>query len=128
MGLLRSAIEYKLVEAGGVFIEVPTVKIKPSQTCPKCGRQEKKALNQRVHDCLKCGYVEDRDVAAAQVMINWAKGLGTSLSNVDGSSSTSVPKEILHCGGLKQLAQTKRQKRLAAGLSGETPRSACDGE
>lgn len=121
MGMLRSAIEYKLAEAGGIFVEVPTVKVKPSQTCPGCGHQEKKTLEQRVHDCVKCGYVEDRDVAAAIVMLNWAKGLGTSLSNADGSSST-------FCGSMKQLAQVKRQKRLTASLSGETPRSACDGE
>ena len=82
--MLRAAIEYKLIEAGGVFVEVPTVIVKPDQTCPNGGHQEKKTLEQRVHDCAKCGLVEDRDVAAAQVMLKWASGLGTSLSNVDG--------------------------------------------
>jgi putative transposase len=42
MGALRKAIEYKLTEAGGIFIEVPTQKVKPSQTCPNYGHQEKK--------------------------------------------------------------------------------------
>ena len=121
MGMLRSSIKYKLAEAGGVFVEVPTVKVKPSQTCPECGHQEKKTLEQRIHDCVKCSYVEDRDVAAAQVMLNWARGQGLASLNVDGSSSTS-------CGSMKQLAQVKRQKRLTASLSGETPRSACGGE
>lgn len=120
MGILSSAIEYKLTESGGVFIEVPTVKVKPSQTCPNCGHQEKKILEQRVHDCPKCGLVEDRDVAAAQVMLKWARGQELSSLNVDESSSTS-------CGSMKQLAQVKRQKRSAAGLSGETPHSACGG-
>ena len=106
MGMLRSTIEYKLAEAGGVFVEVPTVKVKPSQTCPICGHQEKKTLEQRVHDCAKCSYVEDRDVAAAQVMLNWARGQELTSLNVDGSSSTS-------CGSMKQLAQVKRQKRLS---------------
>lgn len=104
MGALRSAIEYKLAEAGGIFVEVPTQKVKPSQTCPHCGQQQKKELSERVHDC-SCGLNCNRDVAAAMVMLNWAKGLGTSLSSVDGSSSTST-----HCGGFKQLAQVKRQK------------------
>ena len=104
MGALRSAIEYKLAEAGGIFVEVPTVKVKPSQTCPNCGNQKKKELSERVHSC-SCGLTCDRDVAAAQGLLIWAKGLGTSLSNVDGSSSTST-----HCGGFKQLAQMKRQK------------------
>ncbi len=112
MGMFRKALEYKLVEAGGIFIEVPTVAVKPSQTCPNCGHQQKKELSERVHQCSNCGYTADRDVAAAQVMLNWAKGLGTSLSNVDGYSSTSSH-SAKNTGGFKQLSQTKRQKPLA---------------
>jgi putative transposase len=104
MGALRKAIEYKLAEAGGIFIEVPTVKVKPSQTCPSCGIQKKKELSERVHSC-PCGLTCDRDVAAAQVMLNWATGLGTSLDKRGSDSSTSI-----HCGGFKQLAEMKRQK------------------
>ena len=111
MGALRSAIEYKLAEAGGIFIEVPTVKVKPSQTCPNCGIQKKKELSERVHNC-PCGLTIDRDVAAAQVMLNWATGLGTSLGNRREGSSTSVPKVRKDCGGMKQLASLKRQKLL----------------
>lgn len=77
IGMLRSAIEYKLAEAGGIFVEVPTVKVKPSQTCPQCGSQKKKELSERIHNC-PCGLKIDRDVAAAIVMLNWATGLGTS--------------------------------------------------
>ncbi len=117
MGALRSAIEYKLAEAGGIFIEVPTVKVKPSQTCPNCGNQKKKELSERVHHC-PCGFTCDRDVAAAQVMLNWATGLGTSLGNRGEGSSTSVPKERKHCGGMKQLASLKRQKLSTQPLGG----------
>jgi len=70
-GMLRGMIEYKLAECNGVFIEVPTLKVKPSQTCPKCGHQEPKTLEQRTHECRQCGYTNDRDVAAAQVMLSW---------------------------------------------------------
>ena len=89
MGMLRSAIEYKLAEAGGIFVEVPTVQVKRGQTCPSCGHQNKKSLEQRIHRCVKCGYWENRDVAAAQVMLNWARGMERASSNTDGSSSTS---------------------------------------
>ncbi|MCC5666400.1 transposase [Nostoc sp. CHAB 5784] len=68
MGALRSAIEYKLAEAGGIFVEVPTQKVKPSQTCPQCGSQKKKELSERIHSC-SCGFTCDRDLAAAQVML-----------------------------------------------------------
>jgi putative transposase len=104
MGALRSAIEYKLAEAGGIFVEVPTQKVKPSQTCPQCGSQKKKELSERIHSC-SCGLTCDRDVASAQVMVNWAMGLGTSLNKRGSDSSTST-----HCGGFKQLSEFKRQK------------------
>jgi putative transposase len=64
-GMLRSAIKYKVEEAGGFFIEVPAQKIKPSQTCPKCLAQKKKELSERIHCCENCGYTVDRDVASA---------------------------------------------------------------
>ncbi len=110
IGMFRKALEYKLIEAGGVFIEVPTTKVKPSQTCPNCGHQDKKTLDQRVHHCSQCGCIEDRDVAAAKVMLNWALGLGTSLTNAESLSSTS---EARSTGSLKQLGAKKRQKPLA---------------
>lgn len=122
MGMLRQAIEYKVLEAGGLFVEVPTLKVKPSQTCPSCGLQSKKELSERIHSC-PCGFTCDRDVAAAIVMLNWVRGFwrlppeldsapararGQELSslNVDGSSSTC-------CGSLKQLVQMKRKKLQA---------------
>jgi len=109
-GMLRGMIEYKLAECNGVFVEVPTVKVKPSQTCPSCGYQRQKELSERIHNC-PCGFTCDRDVAAAMVMLNWARGMERASSNVDGSSSTS-------CGSMKQLAQIKRQKHLAQSLDG----------
>jgi putative transposase len=62
--MLKSAIKYKVQQIGGVFVEVPTRQVKPSQTCPKCGYQHKKTLDIRVHECGACGYVQDRDIAA----------------------------------------------------------------
>jgi len=112
MGMLRSAIEYKVTEAGGVFVEVPTRQVKPSQTCPNCGKQHKKTLDERVHQCEKCGFQMDRDLAAALVMLLWAQGkllgFGTSLVDADASSSTAhTPKRA---GSMRQLGQMKRQK------------------
>ena len=92
-GMLRNTIKYKVEQIGGVFVEVPTRQVKPSQTCPKCGNQHKKTLDIRVHQCGVCGYIQDRDIAAAEVMLYWAKGtlpgLGTSLVDADLSGSTS---------------------------------------
>ncbi|MEH2372146.1 RNA-guided endonuclease InsQ/TnpB family protein [Nostoc sp.] len=104
MAMLKQSIEYKLSEGGGIFVEVPTQKLKPSQTCPKCGSQKKKELSERIHNC-PCGFTCDRDVAAAMVMLDWATGAGTVLDKRGSDSSTST-----HCGGFKQLAEMKRQK------------------
>ena len=41
-----------------------------SQTCPRCQiLTGKKLLSERVHSCPECGYTTDRDVAAAQVVM-----------------------------------------------------------
>ncbi|MBG1261082.1 transposase [Nostoc sp. BAE] len=111
-GMLRSTIKYKVEQIGGVFIEVPARIIKPSQTCPKCGNQHKKTLDIRVHECGVCNYLQDRDIAAAEVMLYWAKGilpgLGTSLVGAESPSST--PRTRKTAGSMKQLGAKKRQK------------------
>jgi putative transposase len=127
MGMLRSAIEYKVKDAGGVFVEVPTRKVKPSQTCPNCGNQQKKTLDERVHHCHKCGFTMDRDLAAALVMLLWAlgklPGFGTSLVDADVSSSTSETCKRKRTGSMKQLGQAKRRKHSPTGLVVETQTS-----
>lgn len=125
-GMFSSAIKYKLEESDGIFVEVPTKKVKPSQTCPKCLHQKKKELDERTHNCQKCGYIQDRDLAAASVMILWATNsgaFGTSVLRRGASSSTSIPKERKHCGGMRQLGAVKRQKHHLADGDSETPSS-----
>ncbi len=123
-GMLRSAIEYKVIEAGGIFVEVPTRKVKPSQTCPNCGHQRKKTLDERVHQCEACGFTMDRDLAAALVMLLWAQGklpgLETSLVDADVASATSDTRKRKQAGSQKQLGQMKRQKSALTGLDAKT--------
>ncbi len=138
--MLRTTIKYKVEQIGGVFVEVPTKKVKPSQTCPKCGHQHKKTLDIRVHECGVCGYVQDRDIAAAEVMLYWAKGIvpesGTGFVDeaapcggsprcgdcrADVSSSTSHTSK--KAGSMKQLGQAKRQKSKPTGLVAQTQTS-----
>jgi putative transposase len=120
-GMLRTTIKYKVEQIGGVFVEVPTRQVKPSQTCPKCGHQHKKTLDIRVHECGVCGYIQDRDIAAAVVMLYWAKGtlpgLGTSLVDAESSSSTSRTRKQARI--LKQLGAMKRQKSVEVSANSE---------
>jgi putative transposase len=145
--MLRSTIKYKIEQIGGVFVEVPTRLVKPSQTCPKCGHQHKKTLDIRVHECSVCGYVQDRDIAAAEVMLYWAKGshcgllprgdaksdgvspsgasggslpgLGTSLADAESSSYTSCTKALKLAGSMRQLGAKKRQKSVEVSANNE---------
>lgn len=124
MGMIKGALKAKLADVGGLFLELPTRQIKPSQTCPSCGHQEKKDLSQRLHECKKCNYTQQRDIASAEVMLLWysknLQELGTSFLNVDGSSSTSCTRKRKQAGSMKQLGQLKRQKSILMGLDVET--------
>ncbi len=103
IGELKSMIKYKVTEAGGMYIEVPTRKVKPSQTCPKCYHQKKKDLSERVHHCFKCGYKTNRDTAAAQIIENYIRGMERASLDAESSSSTE-------CGSMRQLGAKKRRK------------------
>ena len=119
IGMTKDAIKYKVIEAGGVYLEAPTRKLKPTQRCAKCWETTKKTLSgpryradpvyppDRVHVCQHCGHQEDRDINAAQVMLKWARG--QELSSLDGSRPSST-----NCGSMRQLGAKKRQKRLAS--------------
>jgi putative transposase len=128
MGMIRSSLIAKLDDVNGWFVEAPTQKIKPSQTCPKCGHQKKKTLDQRVHECDSCGYTQQRDIASCEVLLLWYSNnlpeLGTSFVDVDDSSSTSHTRSRKTAGSMKQLGQAKRQKSSLTGLGVETSPSA----
>ena len=125
MGMIRQSLKAKLDDVTGVFSEAPTKKIKPSQTCPKCGHQEKKTLGHRVHICSNCEYTQQRDIASSEVLLLWYSnqlpGFGTSLVDADRSSSTSRTRKT--AGSMKQLGEKKRQKSCPTGGGVETPPS-----
>lgn len=106
IGNLKRLIKYKVTEAGGFYIEVPTRKVKPSQTCPNCGHQKKKSLSERTHHCQECGFRCDRDVAAAMVMLNYARGMERTSLDVELPTSIS-------CGSMRQVGAKKRRKRTS---------------
>jgi putative transposase len=127
MGMIKDALKAKLSDIDGLFVEVPTRKVKPSQTCPKCGYQEKKTLDQRIHVCNNCGYTQQRDIASAEVMLLWysnnLQGLGTNLLDVDDSVSTSGTRKRKQAGSMKQMGRVKRQKSQLTDGDVETPSS-----
>jgi putative transposase len=88
-------LKYKAEEAGLYWVEVPTRKVKPSQTCYLCGIQFKKALSERMHKC-QCGAYCTRDENSSRVNLNWAlfgSPTGQELSEVWSSGSLAALKQ-----------------------------------
>jgi putative transposase len=72
LGQFFSILEYVCSKTDTYFSKVD--KNFTSQICPNCGTHTgKKDLSIRIHSCSECGYQQDRDVAAAEVVKN--KGL-----------------------------------------------------
>ncbi len=115
-GNLNKLLAYKIESKGGLLIRLDTKKVKPSQRCPKCGAVHKEwaPISNRYHICDSCGFEIERDKGSVLVMYNVAmnqqQGLGTSLSDVGLSSSTSLTCKRKHTGSMKQLGKVKRQK------------------
>jgi putative transposase len=79
-GLARSRLSKSILDAGwGAFLDILSdkaasagghvIRINPrftTQRCSRCGVHVKKSLSVRTHRCPSCGYVVDRDVNAAQ--------------------------------------------------------------
>lgn len=82
LGQLLQFIETKATVTGGEFIRVNPKYT--SQECSNCGTLVKKALSQRTHTCPNCGYVGDRDVNAAKVILS--RGLNLFNKNYLGST------------------------------------------
>ncbi|OOY07932.1 RNA-guided endonuclease TnpB family protein [Thioclava sp. F36-7] len=76
-------LRYKAEEAGVEFLEAPTRKLKPSQSCPACGAQKRKTLSQRQHIC-ECGCSLGRDEAAACVLLQWGLTEEARLKTLSG--------------------------------------------
>ncbi len=113
-GNLNKLLTYKIESKGGLLITLDTKQVKPSQRCPDCGTVHKEwaELSNRYHICSSCGFEIERDKGSVMVMykvvINQQQGLGTSLSDVGLSSSTSKTRK--HTASMKQLGKLKRLK------------------
>lgn len=67
-GQFFNILEHTCFKRGVYFQKVDAKKT--SQICPNCFNETgKKELSERVHSCQHCGYTNDRDVAAAQVVL-----------------------------------------------------------
>jgi len=67
-GQFLNILSHVCFKRGAYFAKVDANRT--SQTCPRCQTHTgKKELSERVHKCSECGYETNRDVAAAQVVL-----------------------------------------------------------
>ena len=67
IGQFFNILEYVCSQTDTYFAKVN--KDFTSQICPQCGTHTgKKDLGTRTHKCFECGYEQDRDLAAAEVV------------------------------------------------------------
>ena len=68
-GFLVNLLRNKFLYTGGVVNDLDTYKTKLTQTCPQCGNQKKKTLEERKHNCSNCGLMGARDYFSALLAI-----------------------------------------------------------
>ncbi|MBW4622258.1 MAG: transposase [Cyanosarcina radialis HA8281-LM2] len=96
-GSFLDILKWVCWKRGGYFAKVDPNGT--SQTCPQCAvHTGKKKLSERVHHCSECGYTTDRDVAAAQVVMQRgllfvADGQSVILPVEEGCVSTPMKQE-----------------------------------
>ena len=79
-----------------------------SQQCPRCGTHTgKKDLSVRVHHCPGCGYLTDRDVAGAQVVM--IRGVGAAGQVVPEIAWGDVLSGVIDLGKWKRTRKPKKQ-------------------
>lgn len=93
-------LNYKAEEAGSLQKEIPTKKIKPSQTCSVCGGQYKKLLSDRLHDCPLCGHKNQRDRESARVCLSY------------GLTGKPYGWEPSICGEVELVKEPRRNRKL----------------
>jgi putative transposase len=78
LGQFFNILQYVCSQTDTYFAKVD--KNYTSQICPNCGTNTgEKDLSVRTHNCSECGYVQDRDVAAAEVIKNRGLELNTAV-------------------------------------------------
>ena len=93
LGQFFNILEYVCSKTDTYFAKVN--KNYTSQICPNCGTHTgSKDLSVRVHNCSECGYIQNRDVAASEVIRN--RGLeniavGTTLIKRTGAQNRGFP-------------------------------------
>ena len=90
-GLIRSEMQRKAENAGGVFI--PVNYRGTTSRCSQCGNNLKKDIWEREHICYECGFVAPRDYNSALEI----KRLAIEEIRQELPESTLGEMEALHC-------------------------------
>ncbi|MGK7872609.1 MAG: RNA-guided endonuclease InsQ/TnpB family protein, partial [Xenococcaceae cyanobacterium] len=115
-GQFRSILKYVCQIRGKYFQEVDHRGT--SQTCPNCRIEVRKTLADRVHNCPECGYVVDRDIAAAQEICN------RGIESTQGRWETETACQLRSSDGVTLRSSDgvtlRQQRRSLVEVSGAT--------
>ena len=109
LGQFLGILEYVCFKTDTYFSKVD--KDYTSQICPSCNAHTgKKDLSVRVHSCSECGYEQDRDVAAAEVVRN------RGLENI--AVGAPVIKRTSAVLGVSSMSDSFKKQPSNGGLTG----------
>lgn len=113
-GKFRTITKYVCWKRGKFFGEVSARGT--SQECPECGATVKKDLSIRVHHCLECGFIADRDVASGIVI----RKRGIELISTDGQSGI----QNAYADGLPgiEVSQSRSKSKTRKGIARKSKR------
>ena len=85
------------LEYFGKVFGVVTVAVPPhftSQNCSNCGKEVKKSLSTRTHNCRECGHIQDRDHNAARNILELAlRTVGHTGTHASGENGLCLGEE-----------------------------------
>ncbi len=108
----RQWVEYFGAKFGRTIVAVPPHFT--SVECANCGKKVQKSLSTRTHSCPSCGYIEQRDVNAAKVI----------LSRANEQSGGGFP-SVRNCGARDGQSQSNASGVVASTCVG---RKTCTGK
>jgi len=107
--MFETILKNKFLATNGKVLEINTFVNKGSQRCPNCGNIFKKELKDRLHQCDKCGYTMQREMASSII----AKATDdTSVVNARKAKKLCKDKDPVLRAALKRLTQSSSDEQL----------------
>lgn len=113
-GMFARLLKEVFEKTNGKYYEINTISSKSSQRCPNCDNLHKKGSTEQVdsrsirtHECNKCNFIIQRDIASAIVNKFW--NIDEDRFDVDSSSRWIMEKRSLQQSCIKRIIQSAKE-------------------